>query len=247
MKNFNQLNSILQNLEQQKTSFDSIENISIQKFYVYKKNAMQKKKIKNKMKKLLCSAQDVIESYNNYKDSLIKNNSINCRKYNKLKEHAKYKRDLKLYKLGFIEKRPVLPFFQNIKFNLKKISRPLYIPFKKIHKKYVHFKSIILPQQINNIAVDIAKLGIRGYRKIKSDCCFVRRHIDSCDYAKYLNNVVAQAKFQLNKEHINCVSNNSKVSTDYKQALKYNPPSPSIVCTKKHTHNPKNSNYELSL
>ena len=249
MKNYSQLNSILQTLEQQKTISDSIEDISIHNFFICKKNALKKKRVKNKMKKMLCSAQHAIESYNNYTNSLIKNNSINCRKYHKLEKKAKYLRDLKLYKLGFIKEKPTLPLFQKLNSNLKKFIIPLFNPFVKIYEQYIHFKSIVLPKRINDIAINAAKLSICGYRKIKSDCQFIKKHFDSCNSAQYMSNVMKLAKLQLEasdssySKKTNAYTSSDAVS-QYKQSLRL---SPSITYTSNRGSNKKVGNYELTL
>ena len=129
LKKFSQLQKKLDVLEAQKFDIGSFENLSLFQFLKYKSIISKKSKLKMQMKKSLSEAQKIVSSYKKYKAKLIDNNSINCRKYQKLIKKAEYEANLKLFKLGFISKKPIPPQFQF----LQKIRKKYYIC-----KIYVH-------------------------------------------------------------------------------------------------------------
>lgn len=214
MKNFYQLNKKLKKLDAQKTNFDSIEQMSIFRFLKHKKIVLQRAKVKEQIRQTIITANNAISGYNSYNDSLIKSNKINCRKYVKLQKKAEYKRNFTLYKLGLISKKPSPPFLQNLKLQFSKINLPLFTYFKNIKSKYSKFESSFLSPKVNRLAVSTAKLGIRGYRKFKSDYVFIRKHINESNWVQYLKDVVEQAKEQIENDKFHKTTSNGGFDTE---------------------------------
>lgn len=126
MKKIYKLNQKLEKLESQKQNSESLENISFFKFIKYKKILSQKKRIGKKLNKMLSLGEKINFWYDSNTKSWIENSKISCRKYYKLERYAAYKKDLKLYKLGLLSKRPRSPLFQDI----LKITEPIGKEFK---------------------------------------------------------------------------------------------------------------------
>jgi len=103
MKKIYKLNQKLEQLESQKQSFNSLENISLLQFIKYKNIVSKKNKISKQMQKITSLGEDINFWYNSKTNSWIQNPKINCRKYYKLEKNIAYKKNLKLYKLRSIK------------------------------------------------------------------------------------------------------------------------------------------------
>ncbi|MBR2240305.1 MAG: hypothetical protein IJ890_02830 [Clostridia bacterium] len=206
MKNLNNLNQKLKNLQSQKKNFSSINDISLMQFLKFKSILSKEKKISKQIDNTISQGNEINFWYDSTTKSWIENPHINCRKYYKLENNAAYKKDLKLYKLGLSSRKPIHPLIQKlerllspitnfIKENYSKIKPKLSKCnfFKKFYQKYNYFKSQTLPKNINKLAVDTASIGIKGYRHLKSNCRYIRNSITSKDSFKYLKNVINQA------------------------------------------------------
>ena len=214
MKKINYLNQKLKKLQSQKVNFDSLENISILQFIKYKNIISKKARINEQMKKAKASLNEINTWYDNLNKSLIENPKINCRKYDKLQKKAEFKKNFKLYKLGFIEKIPLPPLLQKVK---NSISQNSFV--QNVRKQYHFFKSHLLPQKINNFAVNTAKLGIKGYRKIQADCRFIRDTVASKNSFSYLKNVIQEANAQLDYAEMH-QKTHSRAFTDEEQKFR---------------------------
>lgn len=215
MKKLKKLNLQLENLESQKQKYKSLENISISQFIKFKSIISKQKKISNHIERCISLGKKINFWYDSKNNSWIKNPNISSRKYFRLEKHAAYKKDRKLYKLGFTDKKPLHPFIQNLinsaisvheklspvinkitsKFPKPDLSK--FILFRKIKNKYNNFTSITLPQKINNVAVSTAKIGIKGYRSMQSNCRFIRNTFKSKKSFKYIQNVINEANKQI--------------------------------------------------
>lgn len=206
MKNINYYNQKLEKLQAQKKALPSVKNMSIAQFIRYKKIDSKEKKLCFLMEKNLALGNEINFWYSTQNKSWIENPNISAMKYCKLERNATYKKDLKLYKLGLIDKKPLHPvleklakFFSPVKNILKesfhnfKKTISKYNFFKIIHKKIVYFKSNTLPQKFNHLAVSTATAGIKGYKRLQANCRYIRNTLASKDSFKYIKNVINEA------------------------------------------------------
>jgi hypothetical protein len=222
MSKINDLHQRLQDLHSQKQNFKSLENISLLQFIKFKKLVTKESKLKAKISKYISKSSEINFWYDNLNKSWIENPKINCNKYCRLERKASYKKNLTLYKLGFINKKPISPIWQNISKLLSPISKALKFIYSKIQKinfikkicnKVNTFKSIILPQKINTLAVNTAKIGIKGYRKLQSNYRFVRNSMSQKKSFIYFRNVINEANQQII---------NSEKKNNFRQSLRIN-------------------------
>ncbi len=238
MKNFNLLNQKLKKYEVQKKNFTNLENLSLFQFLNYKSIILKESKIKQKLQRTQKLVNEINFLYDATTKSWIENQNVNCRKYSRLKQKAEYQRDIKLYKLGCLEKKPLPPLLKKFKSYLPKIDFSKYNFLKKIHNKFISFRSNVLPKKINNLAINTAKIGIKGYRKLRSDYRFFRRYMTSRDSIKYLKNVLEQAKMQLEQSEIQDElydRNITEKGAQFRESLKVKP---AIMRT--NSNNPEN-------
>lgn len=227
MSKINDLHQKLEFLNSQKPKFESLENISLLQFIKYRKILTREEKIRKQISKYISLKSEINFWYDNISKSWINNLKINCRKYYRLDKKALYKKNSKLYKLGFINQKPLPPFIENISKILLPISQMFKSIFsninlklqkfnfiKRIFNKYTNFKSNILPQKINNLAVNTAKIGIEGYRHLQSNYRFVKNSIQSKNSYKYFKNVINEANTQVL---------NSEKNNNFKESLRINP------------------------
>ncbi|MCR5146377.1 MAG: hypothetical protein K6B70_03405, partial [Clostridia bacterium] len=210
MSKINDLHQKLQDLNSQKQNFKSIENLSLLQFIKFKNLITKENKIRNKITKYVSLSSEINFWYDTVNKSWVENPKIKCNKYCKLERKASYKKNLKLYKLGFINKKPLSPLVQdiskiilpvtklfkfiysNVKAKIQKISI-----IKKICNKINYLKSTLLPQKINKLAVNTAKIGIKGYRHLQSNYRLVRKSFEAKNSFKYLRNVIKEANQQV--------------------------------------------------
>ena len=197
MKKIYELDQKLEKLQLQKKSFNSFENTSIIQFIKYKNVLYKENKIVDKLHKLNLLAKEVNFLYDINTKSWIANPQINCRKYYKMEQNASYKRDLTLYKLGILKRKPLSPFFQNIRNHLPEINYSKYNFIKKINNRINNFTSYILPKKINKLAISAAKVGIKGYKKIQSDYKFIRNSFTNKSSFRYVKGVIDEANRQV--------------------------------------------------
>ncbi len=245
MKTINELNQKLKSLTLQKQKFNNLGEASVIQFIRYKYICSQQMKTSIQLKKATSYKDEVNFWYDNLTRSWIENPAINCRKYSRLERKASYTRDLKLYRMGLSNKKPLPPLiqvlnkflspifnhvnelFQDIKrtFKIKIFSE--HSLFGKIHKKYKQFVSNTLPHKINKLAFDTAVIGIKGYRSLKSNYKYFRSVIKSKDSIRYISNIINQANM-----HVSCSSSTSqtiktsktlKNETSFREALRVPP------------------------
>lgn len=227
MSKINDLHQKLQDLSSQKQNFKSLENISLLQFIKFKSLITKENKVRKKITKYISLNSKINFWYDSINKSWIENPQINCNKYYKLERKASYKKDLKLYKLGFINKRPISPLVQTIskiilpisglfKFIYSKVKQKIHKIniIKKIYNKFNYFKSTLLPQKIDKIAINTAKIGIKGYRQLQSNYRLVRRSFESKKSFKYFQNVIKEANKQIS------YSEQQKI---FRESLRVNP------------------------
>ncbi len=218
MKKINKLNLKLEKLESQKQNYKSLENISILGFIKYKYIIQNQKKVSFKLEKMISLGNEINFWYDTQNNSWIQNPNISCKKYFRLEKRAAYKKNLKLYKLGLSDKKPLLPFLQDIinklssikekldpvlekiSSKLPKINPSKFILIQKIRKKYNHLTSVFISPKVNRLAVNTAKIGIKGYRKIQSNCRYIRNSINSKDSLKQVKKIIEEANHQISLE-----------------------------------------------
>ena len=156
MKTITELKQELNELESQKQNFKSIDKISIMQFLKYKRILTQKEKIFNKLEKNITMGKAVDFWYNESTKSWIENPSINCRKYYNMEKNAAYKKDLKLYQLGLINKKPSSPFIQYIKMKFRPIKENINTTIEDFKRAKPQIKLFKL--KISDIKVPKIKL-----------------------------------------------------------------------------------------
>jgi hypothetical protein len=222
MKSNKILTDELEKLKSQEINYGSLNNLSILQFIKYKRILSKERKINTQLAKNNLLGNKIRFWYNSQTKSWIDNPKISCRKYFKMEQRAQYKKNLLLYKLGIINQKPLPPMIHNINNSLypikdffKNTIKPLLIKcnfFRKIYDKYDFFKSQILPQKINNLAINTASIGIKGYRTLQSDCRFIRSSVSSKNSFKYLKCVIQEANNRLdNSEKTNSFKNSLKI------------------------------------
>lgn len=221
MKKFNTLNKQLQNLQSQKNKLYSIENLSIFQFIKYKKLISKESKITKQMQKISNLENNINLWYTTSTKNWIEDPKINCRKYCKLEQNATYKRNIKLYKLCLINKKPLSPFIQNkfdfISGNIKPIINEIYTKiqkynfFKIFYDKYKYFTSYTLPQKLNKLAINSTKKFIKHYRKMYNGIHFFRNYISSKDSIRYISMIKQEATKQLD---------NCEKATSFRDSIK---------------------------
>ena len=220
MKKFYKLNQQLEKLESQKQNYNSFENISIMQFIKYKNIISKKNKIAKQMQKIVSLGEEINSWYDTKNNSWIENLKISCTKYCKLEQKICYKKNLKLYKLGLLDKKPMYPLFQNISEklqpilpHLKNILNKINFP-KKIFTKLNYFSSNILPQKMNNLAIESLKHCIKGYKMVQGDIKYVKNCFKSQNLYKHFKQLADEANRQLS-------TNENSIS--FKDSLKVNP------------------------
>lgn len=223
------LNQKLEDLQSLKKTFPSIDNMSILQFAKYKKILHNEEKITNKIYKLNLLKKEVNFLYDINTKSWIANPKINCRTYYKLEQKALYKKNLTLYKIGVLSEKPKHPVVQNISTfittiltnikstyaNIEKYLNKKFFSkftlFKRLNQKYDFLISNTLPRKINNLAINTAKLGIKGYKQLETNCRFIKNSIDSKQSYRYVKSIINEANKQISKGY------------DFRESLRINP------------------------
>lgn len=201
MKSIKKLNSKLQKIEEyekQMKKFSKLEDIAYLQFIKYKRYMKKKQRIEKEKKIVERFAKGCELLYKYDTNRWISDPNINCSKFCKLEEKANYRKDLKLYRCGLIDKRPTSLKYQNLK-NSKLFNN---IFFKKVHKILENFNSNVLPQKINRLAVSTAKLCIKGYRKIQSDYVYMRKYASTKKSVKYIEDIFNCAYNELEQSNV---------------------------------------------
>lgn len=226
MKSIKKLNQKLQKIEkieQQMKKYKSVGEIPIIQFLIYKNNIHRRDKICKEIEQVKRYAKGSKLLYEYEINCWIENPNINCREYSKLEAKAKYRRNLKLYKCGYLEKKPTLPFIQKFQSKFEKISWLNNVLFQKINNKIINFNSNVLPHKINKIAVNSAKLCIQGVKKVQSECNSIKAYVASKDSIKYIRNVFKHASNQLaysNETPKESKSKDKSSAEEYRASLK---------------------------
>lgn len=250
MLNLNKLNTKLQKIKSKRISTNNLENFSLFDFLRYKHSISKERKILQQIKKCKLIEKEAILVCDANIKHWFKNQTINCRQYYKIEQKAEYTRDKTLYKIGLIKNKPIPPFIQNIK---KFFSESIILErfrknhfFKKIKSSLSQLFSQKIPQKTNTLAINAAKLLIKGYRTIEPQYSSVKYALRSSIPVQYLKNVIAQASFEINS-HTFTPSNQRNFSENEKQfreSIRY---VPSNMDNKKNTikHIQQNSKKQL--
>lgn len=227
MKKYNQLNQQLNDLQSQKITFSKIENLSLIQFIKYKKILSKENQILNQMKKISNLEYEINQSYNSFTQKCIENPKINCRKYCRLERKAQYKKEKSLYNLGLIEKKPTPILFQKSYEKLKPLLDKLnsfyqlHNPINFISNNYKifstkinTFKSDVIPNSFNKIAIFSAKKCIRGYKALKQDVKYFRNCMSNTNTLKYLKFIKEEALRQVNTNNCSSLSFRDYIKVD---------------------------------
>lgn len=163
-----QLQKISQTEEQMK-NINNIDETPILQLLMYRKIVQRKKKICEQINQTKRLAKGAKLLYDYETSCWIDNMKINCRKYKRLERKARYRRDFKLYKYGFIEKRPISPTIQFIESKFPKLDISNNVFFKKIKKLNSKFfsKNInkLFPKEISQNFNDMYKSEVNKYKE----------------------------------------------------------------------------------
>lgn len=235
---FNSYTKELDDILQKLTNCPQVLNISSKKFSHYQSLIKQKEFLQNQISIKLQKRTNIIGTYND-KISLLNSKPLSCKKYCKIAQKLEYKRDYSLYKLGFLDKKPTLPFIQNLKtyifdnillpYSVKKFdfkekfnsfiissskNSPLCKKILKTHN-YIHKQ---LPCKLTNGSILALKKVIIGFRKFSSSFNKVShsftRNISSNPSIKQLSYIINSAKLQADFD-TNSFRNRIKVSPSY--------------------------------
>ena len=226
MKKIEKLNLNLKELESQKITLKNLENISLSQFLKYKSIIAKELKIEQQIKQKQKLANQANFSYDVKVKNWIDNPHIKCKEYAKLQQKAEYQRDCKLYKLGYLDKKPLSPLLKNL---LSHLPENIYLKInalRNFNDKYSSFKSDLLPQHFNKLAIDTAKIGIKGYRKFRSNCKFLRRYINSSVPIKYIKSILEEANAQVNQAETQDMllsRNITRKGVQFRESLKFTP------------------------
>ncbi len=212
----NELNEIVNILN----GFPKIHNISSKELQKYKNLISRKELLQKKINNLLNKRANIIGKYND-KNRLWLSTNMNCRKYCRLEQSAAYSRDYALYKIGFLDEKPVAPFIQKIK---STFTENLYIPlknkfsnlkqtanrnFKSIAEKSLTIQKIQkgkkylkndLPTNMANLAISGAKKCIISYRFFSNS---FTRNIATVKPIRTLSFIINKAREELEQESQN--------------------------------------------
>ena len=200
MKKISTLNQRLQKINDLLQDTPPIDKLSLWQFIKYQSLYRKKEKTKSKLKDSILAGREIISWYEKYNQEQLNNLKISCRKYCSRQKRAEYKRNITLFKLGLVNKKPRHPILGPISDRLSILKKAIQKPFNLFHKKFENLRSNVIPQNFNNLAVSAAKVGIRGYRTIKSNCAYVKKKFNSSEYSQYLRNIIIQAENQLDSK-----------------------------------------------
>lgn len=208
---FNILTKDLELLKKKINQAPPVSQISSKDFLKYHSLISKKELLESEIYKLLNLKNSITNTYNSSNEKWLYDDNMNCKKYCKLEKKASYSRDKKLYKLGFLDSKPIHPFLQNLKqFISTKVSSPASIKLTSIKNKFQSFicKTPIhkvsdyventLPIKLTNIAISGTKRCIIGYRNItnslNTSTKTFSRQVSSAPIIKFLSYINNQAK-----------------------------------------------------
>lgn len=209
----NELNEIVGILN----NFPKIHDISSQELQKYEKIISRKEFLQKKINILLNKRANIIGKYND-KNRLWLSTNMNCRKYCKLEQSAAYSRDSALYKIGFLDKKPISPIIYKLK---NTITDNLYTPLhdklsiftakansylKSMAKKSPTIQTIEngkkflkneLPTSLANLAISGTKKCIISYRSVSNR---FTRNISTAKPIRTLSFIVEKAREEIDLE-----------------------------------------------
>lgn len=159
-----ELDSIIEILN----GFPTIFNISAKELKKYKDLIARKEFLQKKINTLLSKRSRIIDTYN-AKNRIWLNSNMNCRKYYKHEQTASYKRDLALYKLGFLDHKPSPPYIISLKnFFQEKLFQPHSDKISTLKNKIIsNLKSVLnnLLFKLNNKDANISSETTESYKQ----------------------------------------------------------------------------------
>lgn len=209
-----QLNLLMKNIAEIK----SFETLTVSEFKAYKKLISRRDFVKQKILFYENLKQKTETTYNSKNVKWLYDDSLNCRQYCRLEKYANYKKERKLYKLGYLPNKPLFPLLKSIKehvefyyleplnekkqvlkdkfesyWNSTKQKSPTYQNIKKIQ----YYKNAVLPQKLNRLAINKTKKIISGYRKFKNNTHCFSRALSYSPVIQILNGFYCEAKKEL--------------------------------------------------
>lgn len=157
-------------------NYPTLDQISVIQFLKLKYFLKQEKRITKEIKMVerFIKGCNLLYKYDTYR--WINDPRINCRKYCKLENKARYNRDMKLYKCGVLQKRPMLPIFQKLVdfFQNKEFSNNIFFKiiykltsFKLLQKKHKLNINFTKETVVNSVASSQASINEIKGKKFK--------------------------------------------------------------------------------
>ena len=215
-KNIKNLTEELKEVQKINSYPIDLQTSSIFSIFSYKNRLRKQKKLETKIEKVNLSKQKIIEKYDNQIESWLNNLKINCRKYCRLEPKAIYKKEKNLYKLGYLSKKPLSPFKQN----LKKFFSPIINLFKAIISK-IPFYKLNPKKNIKNLAVNSTKYCIKSYRKLECFKAYAKKNLLESTLIKRITNIKQEALKQLDEESKIDIMNKTQ-NSDFFDSIKVN-------------------------
>lgn len=258
MKKFDTLQKELQMINNKKKENISIETLSLYDFIVIKMNSIKEDRIRKKLKKLDIAKRETILNCSIKLKYWFNNQNISCRKYCKIEERELYKKNKMLYKLGYLNQKPIHPFLQNK--NLKSLLKFKHLIPNKI-KSIFDFPNPkkIINKKMDTLSISTAKLIIKGVRKLNPSAKYLCKQIYSLDFIQYAKMVSQIAKQELSSASQNPIqvystSIDTKPEKSFRDSIRYIPSedfcSPSRMITQKkieHTKGNPRASFEYTL
>lgn len=236
-KKFNDLTKEFDTLKIRIEQAPNISTLSINELKHYKNLIRKKELIAKALNKYEIKKEKAINSYNSKNETWLYDELMNCRKYCRLEGWANYKKEKKLYKLGYISKKPSLPFIKPTKDYISfKFIEPFSekIPFLKKYLKTTSQNSPIcqtlscvnnftknkLPQHLTNLAISGTKKCIIGYRFLSNSVNHFGRNISKSPTIQFINYIKQQAIKEADCESNNFISQ-IKVNTQPTPVISY--------------------------
>lgn len=234
MNKIDKLNHELKKLESQKTALTSLDDLTLFQFLKQKRIKSRESKIMSQLQKRQKMANKINFLYDTNTKSWIENPNINCNQYHKMQQKAEYQRNLKLYKIGYLSQRPLPPLLKKLTSYLPKTVLLKFNFLKKSNQNHNSLETTQFPKKFNNLAVSTAKVGIRGYRTLRSNCKYIRNYLTSRNSIKYIKNIISEAKDQIDQAEAKKILHTTNITSkgvQFRESLKFNPDIAGITST----------------
>lgn len=213
-KNINNLTKELNLLKTKLQQAPPLYELSTKQFDYYKPLISRKNFLETEISKLLDCKSKILKTYSTNNEKWLYDDFLNCRQYCKLEERAAYTRDKKLYKLGFLDSKPVPPIIRKLSSFInttiiepanEKISLASSLIKKiPIFQSIKKFTNTTLPNELTNLAISGTKKCIIGYRNLSNSVNYsvkrFSRNVSSSPVIQMLSYIGKQAQKEADLE-----------------------------------------------